>query len=462
MRPSEATTPAPAAQITPPDRFRAGTLQYTRRTLILVFFWLLWGDFCFQLMELVMPKLMPLQLEAAGASNRIIGALVTSLPAGMNFVINPLISVRSDRHRSRLGRRIPFLLILSPLVAFFLVLLGFAPEISQKLHGLLSPIFSDLSPTTMLLATMGLLIVCFQFFNLMMSPIYGYLFNDVVPPAFLGRFAGLNNTVALGAGALFNYYLFGLSKTHMREIYLGAALLYLVVFMMMCWRVKEGQYPPPPQTPQQGLDDKVASYFRDCFTRRFYIYLFLSQAFIALSTSAGTFAVFFYTKTLGMTRDEFGHIGAWIMFLGMLLSYPFGVLADRLHPVRLNLFSLPLLITAGLLQFFLIHDIRTAWILTLLGDVMGRAYWCSRVPMWMRVFPKERYGQFASAQGMVLAASTILGGYISGEFLDRLHDYRYVFLWGVGCSSISLIFAILMYRDWIKQGGTSARTAAMA
>ena len=84
-----------------PKTWRVGTLVYTRAALVNVFIWMLWGDFCLQVMEAVIPRLVPLQLKAYGTSSAIIGLLVGSIPAGMNFVMNPIISTASDRHRGR-------------------------------------------------------------------------------------------------------------------------------------------------------------------------------------------------------------------------------------------------------------------------------------------------------------------------------------------------------------------------
>src|SRR5438552_18465144 len=92
-----------------PNHFKTGTLSYTRASLALLFLWLLWGDFCFTLMETVVPSILPIKLNALGASNWIIGLIVITIPNAMNTAINPLVSFRSDRFRSRWGRRIPFL-----------------------------------------------------------------------------------------------------------------------------------------------------------------------------------------------------------------------------------------------------------------------------------------------------------------------------------------------------------------
>lgn len=115
--------------------FRCGTLVYTRAGLFLLFTWLLWGDFCFSLMENIWPNLLPLMLKSQGASNAILALVITTIPSAMNFVLNPIISTASDRFRSRWGRRIPFLLFATPFVVGFLVLLGFAPDLARMLKG---------------------------------------------------------------------------------------------------------------------------------------------------------------------------------------------------------------------------------------------------------------------------------------------------------------------------------------
>ncbi len=82
------------------DRFRCGTLLYTQASLFVLFSWLLWGDFCFSLMENIWPNVLPFILKAEGAPNLLLSLLVTTIPNAMNFVLNPIISTASDRYRS--------------------------------------------------------------------------------------------------------------------------------------------------------------------------------------------------------------------------------------------------------------------------------------------------------------------------------------------------------------------------
>ncbi len=113
--------------------YRKGTLGYTTRGLALLFCYLLWGDFCMQMMETVVGAVLPLQLKSLGSSNTVIAMLAITLPSFMNLTVNPLISFRSDSFRSSWGRRIPFLIFATPFVALFLILTAFAPEIGGSL-----------------------------------------------------------------------------------------------------------------------------------------------------------------------------------------------------------------------------------------------------------------------------------------------------------------------------------------
>ena len=89
-----------------PEVYKCGSLIYTKRGLIAMFAWMLWGDFCFTLMETIVPSIIPLKMNSMGASGTLISLMMTSVPAVFNFTITPVISIWSDRLRTKWGRRI--------------------------------------------------------------------------------------------------------------------------------------------------------------------------------------------------------------------------------------------------------------------------------------------------------------------------------------------------------------------
>ena len=231
--------------------YRVGTLAYGKLGLVALFAWLLWGDFCFQLMEAVTPAVIPLKLRSLDAPNWAIALIITTLPGTMNMTVCPWVSYASDRHRGPFGRRIPFILWSLPFLVVFLLLLGFSGQIGHALHARL-PGTWGISPAGAGIICIGIFMVGFQFFNMFVSSVFWYLFNDVVPHNFLGRFLGLFRVVAGIETMLFNFFIYRHAETHMTEIYIGAALVFGTGMLLMCLKVKEGEYPPLHHRPWTG------------------------------------------------------------------------------------------------------------------------------------------------------------------------------------------------------------------
>lgn len=465
------TEPAPvAAAATDPNRFKVGTLTYTRASLITLFVFLLWGDFSFTLMETLVPNILPLKFNAIGAPNWVLGLIVTTIPNIMTAGINPLISVRSDRFRSKWGRRIPFLAGATPFLVFFLVLLGYAEPIGRWIQAaILGGRFSE---TTVLIVVIGVFMVCFQFFNLFIVSVYYYLFNDVVPHAFLARFMALFRIVGGAAGAGFNFFLLKYANSHMQEIFLAAGLLYLVAFLVMCWKVKEGNYPPPPPYigEKTGFVAGLRTYADECFTHRFYWYFFLANSSVAMTWVSGSYTLLYQTQYLGLDLGFVGKVSGICGMIGMVLLYPAGILADRVRPIRVLLIVTciqiclaPLGITFAMIRPSLSMETVT-WcylVLSAIGLPLGTLYAAAELPTLMTLFPKSRYGQFCSANALVRSLALIVGGTLCGVFLDlvrKLHPapeycYRFLSVWNFTFQSCSCLFLFLLYREWKKLGG---------
>jgi Na+/melibiose symporter-like transporter len=465
--------PAPGTTVVSseqPDRFKVGTLAYTKAGMITVFLFLLWGDFCFTLMETVVPTLMPLKFNAIGAPNWVLGLVMSTIPNIMTAGINPLISVRSDRFRSKWGRRIPFLAGATPFLVLFLVLLGCADGIGAWVHG--SILGGRFSETTVLIVTISVLLVCFQFFNLFITSVYYYLFNDVVPQAYLARFMALFRVVGSFAGIGYNLFVLKHAKTHLNEIFIGAGLLYFVAFMMMCWKVKEGNYPPPPafEGAKPGFRAALRSYAVECFSNRFYWLFFLANSCVAMTWASGTFTLIYQTQYLGLSLDFIGKVAAVCGGISMVLLYPAGMLADRARPITVLLISTclqalmgPVIIAFAMMRPSMEMDTVLLFYVgvSALSLPINTLYYASELPTLMTLFPKSRYGQFCSANALVRSVALIIGGLACGMFLDAVKtlnpnpDYCYRFLpvWNFFFQTCSAVLLFFLYREWKKLGG---------
>ena len=453
-----------------PTRFHVGTLSYSRLGLLSLFLLLLWGDFCFTLMETVVPSILPLKFNAIGAPNWALGLIVVTIPNLMNAFINPIISFRSDRFRSKWGRRIPFLAGATPFLVIFLILLGYSEPICHWVHAtVLGGRFTELN---ILMVVIGVFMVGFQFFNLFITSVYYYFFNDVVPDAFLARFMALFRMVGTGAGASYSFFALKYANTHMGVIFLVAGVLYLVAFTTMCLKVKEGEYPPPPANVdnQAGLTASIKTYAAECFTHRFYWLFFLANSCVAMTWASGAFGLLVNTKYMGFDLDLIGKVGGICGVISIVLLYPAGTIADRFHPLRVLLGATTAQVALGIpglfFTFFRHHlTLDTAiiiWIgFSAIGLPIGTLYAASELPTLMKLFPRERYGQFCSANALIRSIALIIGGIACGKFLDLakwLHPdpvycYRFVSVWNMffQCCSCTLLF--LLYREWKRMGG---------
>lgn len=451
--------------------YTVGTLTYTRRGLVMVFFWILWGDFIFTLMETVVPIVLPLQLEKFGASNFLMGILMVTIPSMLNFVITPWVSFKSDRYRSRWGRRIPFLLFPAPLVALFLVLLGYSEPIGAFIH---QTAFaqSSVGQVTVVLSIFAFFATAFRFFDMFANSVYWYLFNDVVPAQFLGRFMSLIRLVGALAGVTFNFFLMKYTGTHGSEMLIGAGIIYLVGYSLMCLKVKEGQYPPPPENVdgRKGSLSSMKTFLLECFTHRFYWFNFLASTFFGMATCIGFVSVL-YWKSLGITLEQMGYMGGIAGIIGLALTYPCGVFSDRRHPLRSVLIGLGgMILVNPIMMIFIFHDVGADWAyriifaVRLLNLPLLSLYGVAVSTLTMRIYPMERYGQYCSAEAMVRALGVILGGVLAGVFMDvtkRMSGegdfyYRFSPLWSQLFYMLSWVFIFIVYRYWKNYGGDDA------
>jgi len=458
----------------PPRTLGVGTLKYTPRTLAVLFFWLLWGDFCYILMETIVPQVLPLKFKALGASDTMIALIVVTIPNLINIFVNPFASFRSDRHRSRLGRRIPFLLWTVPPLAVFLVLMGLSPDFGAMLHKALGD-GTGWSENTIVLVLLGTFMILFSVFNSVVNAVYWYLFTDVVPEHLLARFMSLFRVVATGAGAVFSYFLLAHSTTHTTAIFIGAAVLYTVGFGVMCLFVKEGKYPPPAPLHGngKGLVCAVQTYFKECYSLSHYNYVFLIGIAFGATYGLMPYMNFYYQATgLSLEQGEVGTIQA-ISLITLLVCILFsGWLADRFHPIRVVLvgliFQLVVALPAQMLWLIWTPDHATTYwvwmiIAVLASGPAGAMIGMLDPPLFMRVFPHERYGQYCSANALVRTAAIALFGLVGGWFFDHLrivgsepasyqpYLWMPVFLWFPYL--LMLVFAILLYRSWKRRGG---------
>lgn len=436
--------------------WRVGTLTYTAAGLTVLFCWLLWGDFAWNMKERAIQPMSQMLFKQFKASDLVLGLMVTSLPAALGMLIGPIVSVRSDNHRGRWGRRIPYLLIPTPIAAAAMVGMGYTPELATAFSAALGDKAPDMI-TCRLLVFSGLW-AFFEIFTVIANAVFVGLINDVVPQAVIGRFFALFRIVSLGAGIIFNSFLMGHAEENYKIIFLCLGLLYGLGFTLMCLMVKEGDYPPPPPR-QEGaytarVFEPVKAYFRECAAHRFYLWVFLAAmignaAFLPINSFDVP-----YIKSIGMSLERFGELRSITYAISIGLAFVIGWLADKFHPIRVGLVALAAYAAISLWAGLFAHDVTSFSFAYVAHGVISGIFFTGTASLFPRLFPRAKFAQFASAAGIILAMGFICVPPVVGRVLDITHQaYHYTFVIGGTVAATGCIVFGVLYRQFCRLGG---------
>ena len=447
-----------AAGPKPRKRWSVGTLTYTTPQLVNVFVWMLWGDFCLFLMDSGVGRtLVPLQLKKFGASNATIAIINKSLVEFLVLFLCPIISTWSDRYRSGRGRRIPFMLWTTPPLAVCLALLGFSPDIAAWLKSISPHLLGGISAAGLTVALITITLVGYKFFDTFPQSVYYYLYTDVIPPQFMGTFVCLFRVCSTLGVLVFNKFLLKYCDNHPAAICTIAAALYCVAFLLLCVLVKEGQYPPPEPAPQGPIVRRsitsVARFCRECFTHPFYWkYYLLALCFMIGYVPFGDFLIFFGQKELKMDLASYGNVMAMKDVVQIVVFLCLGPIVDRLHPLRMGMIGITLVVATGVCSFIFIHTAATftIWVLITFGAVA--MYQGATGALGPRLLPRTHYGQFCAASALVFHFGQMFLAPLLGWITDKWGNAA-VFPWFFTFCGGASIFLFLVYRDWKKLGG---------
>jgi maltose/moltooligosaccharide transporter len=429
--------------------FRVGTLAYTQQQLYVLFFWLMWNDFMITFLQDPIGFGNFLQKDHGATNTQI--ALFGVVATIMNIVINPVFSVWSDRTRTPWGRRRPFLLIFTPPLALFIMVMPYMPTLAHYLlrfpslhpvfnvlptlqHQLLrhpwSSFLADAVPTDHAVVMVGLCTLAIGFFNSIVGTLFSYLYWDVVPQEVLGRWTAMVRIVGFVAGFVWQFFFLGMADHHMKALCIGVSIFSLAVYLLSVWKVKEGGYAPVDRHVKGGpWFASIRAYFVENFSDSYFLWIFAGFAFASINWGTGTYIGFYLRYNLGLDYDQMGKMNAWPGLVAVLLGYFFGVIADRLHPLRvfiLSYFALGIIYVGA---FLFIHD---KWSYLIWSCVIAIGQFANGITygaLLPQIFPREKFGQFCSANAACSAAVNLLLTVPIAWMFDDLHSsYRYAYL----------------------------------
>ncbi len=438
------------------SNYSLGSLRYNLPQLLLVGTCMLLSTQALALLaNHLVPSLSPLLLDRCGASSTDIALVVGTLPYIMNFILNPIISTTSDKTRSRYGRRIPYLILSAPVMALLLIAISWSPELANLLHKW----FPSQSVTTMQIYCLGTLIVLFQIAYMFPGTIVYYLIADVIPRECIGTYMAISSFCGTGLTFLFNYFVLKLAVDHTKLMFCIIGGLYLLVYILQFFFVKEGQYPPvadkisPEGNHVSRFSKHVVLFFKQCFRHKIFVFMFISVGLNQASTICRSmFNILFATKEIQMTAAQYGQVIAFGALGSALVVLPMGKIMDKTHPMFVYLIGGIIVIITNIFGYFFVHSVKSFYVVGIAMSVVYTIQNLAWTPLGIALLPKDKYGQFCSAQGMVISTimvvASLLGGWLIGKF-----GYRVIFVWDFCVTAIATLTLLVVVVEWVRFGG---------
>jgi MFS family permease len=265
------------------------------------------------------------------------------------------------------------------------------------------------------------------------------------------------------AGFLFNFYLMRYAKDYSHWIYTGIGLLFLLGFCILCLMVKEGQYPEPEVLTKSNDPMLVRAlswlkgYFKDSFGILFFTMLFLGTALHQVSTACRSiFNLLFATKDLGLTEGQFGQIMGIGSLISLAVIFICGMLMNKLKAIRIYIGSGYLIIALNIFGYFFVKDYITFYIVGVLIVIIYSIQNLCNVPMFADLFPKNKFGQFSSANAMINSLLMIVANFGGGLAIDYF-GYRFIFIWDTIFTSLATIILLYVYFKWRRNNYSTDR-----
>jgi len=398
-------------------RWQAGTLRYGAWGLAALTGWLLVGELGIAVRERWAGPIGLVVLRHVGASATTTALLLSTVPALIGLLVVPAIGLRSDRCRSRWGRRRPFLLVSAPLGALAMLCVAAAPTLAAHLHALLG----GWSPGLRAL-DLGFFCLFWTLFDaaaMTTVALFGGLVADVVPHGLVGRFYALVRVVGLSVAIGFNMTVFAVSEAWLTEILVAIAVVFGLAIPLMCLMVREGTYPPPLPPDDTVAGRRGFTQLAQCCAQRRHLWAF--AAFALAAVTFGPFNTFsqHYALDLGLSRAELGELTATGYAVSIGAAIVIGWLADRCGAVRVAA-AMMLLYCALALGGWLLVDGGAAFRRFYVAHVIVSGAWfTAAAALPLAVFPRAEFVRYNASKDILVAFANILAASSIGPLLDH-------------------------------------------
>jgi maltose/moltooligosaccharide transporter len=372
-------------------------------------------------------------------NNAIILGLMGSTHSVEGAIIQPLVGTVSDRHRSRYGRRRPFVALFIPISALFLAM---------------TPLATSL-PESMRLAALVACIFAFTVtFNIAFDP-YQALMPDITPVHQRGRVIAVWTLL----GVIGQASILMLPLDISIKFYLIAAVM-VVTALLACLFV-------PEQRSDVGeAGEKAGNVARRGWKETLAGIASLKQAFKGLlvfgisGTGIGAvlpFLTLFVQKITNCSDQQ-----AQNMFMVLMLStafcvIPCGWIADRIGARTMLIVGLALIGAASLCGLW-VNTLSQITLVLAVAGIGNAAQSAAAYPLMTQLVPEEEVGWYTGLQTFMLSIAQPITVIKTGQMIND-GSYRAIFVVCSICMALSLALLVTVSQRKANSEITTRRAA---
>ncbi len=348
------------------------------------------------------------------------------------FLIQPSIGSLSDRTRTQVGRRMPFIVTFAPLAA-----IGFA----------ILPMLVQPTLLGVFLVALTLTIIALAMFR---TPVIA-LMPDITPSQFRSQANGLINLMG-GIGAIIAFAGgAALFKRDPAYPFWAASLLLVLGCGIVFWRIRE---PPDAATSAVEARPGLAASLRAILAARDKSALLLLLAIFAWFVGYNAISKFFTLYGVMALHIDAASAATMLAFLALtfvIFAVPSGYIAARFgrrHTILVGIAILGLLMavirvlpvslqTSGVLLPIILAVAGIGWALININSL----------PMVVDIAPQTELATYTGLYYFASTSAAVLGPLIAGLLIDALgKDYGVIFLIAPVAMACAFVFMLFVRR----------------
>ncbi len=371
------------------------------------------------LLGYTMPPGLPAFLNPGGAMPATVMAMLTNERSFFGGLIQPLVGQLSDRTRSRIGKRSPYVLVGGIGTALTIGSLGLHPPFWLMITAI---------------ALAGILLY------VALGP-YSALLADITPYSQRGRVGGLMSLAAVAGAVCFTVLGQLFWDTARGWVFVGSAVIIAVSLAVVALGVHE---PSSLSMPMQTAEKHPTPIWKEVLGRRTLALYTFSMSVYWLGAGAATpFITRFGVAELHIRESETFSLLLVIIVATVIGTVLSGVLADRYGRKRVLQPALVLFAVAALIGSQ-VQTLAQALPIMLLVGLSNAVPTALNLPLLADLVPKARAGACMGFSNMLWSVAQPVGSLFAGILVDATQSYRGIFVFAGVCMAISALMMRLV------------------